>query len=399
MKYIAIIGYGVVGGGITEVIDASREKIETAIGDKIDVKYILDLRDFPDSPYGDRIVHDIQPILDDSDVSLVCETMGGSHPAYEFSVRCMEAGKSVVTSNKEVVANYGDKLTKCARKNGVFYMFEASVGGGIPCLRPFYTSLSDVLISDINGIVNGTTNYILTKMKEDGRDFADVLAEAQRLGYAERDPSADIDGIDAKRKIIILTALATGVLASENEVYAESLRDITTDDLRSAEKLGGEIKYIATSKLGTPNEVYVCPMIVKKSNPLSSVSGVYNAVRVTSPLTGDIMYYGRGAGRFPTAGAVLSDVVAVLSGAVCGEKLPTFTKADGMIRAFDDVKFTVLVRTTLGKGELCDRLEAVSDKVEIVGESGGVTEAVVTGLTKADADRVIPDARLIRILE
>ena len=399
MKYIAIIGYGVVGGGITEVIDASREKIKSAIGDDVTVKYILDLRDFPDSPYADRIVHDITPILDDRDVSLVCETMGGSHPAYEFSVKCMEAGKSVVTSNKEVVANFGDELLGCAKKNGVYYMFEASVGGGIPCLRPFYTSLSDVVISKINGIVNGTTNFILTKMKEDGRGFSDVLAEAQSLGYAERDPSADIDGIDAKRKIIILSALASGVLASENEVYAESLRDISGDDMAAAEKLGGEIKYVATANFGEQNEVYVCPMIVKRTNPISSISGVYNGISVTSLLTGDIMYYGRGAGRFPTAGAVLSDVVAVLSGAVKGEKIPVFTRGEGRIKPFDEVSFNVYLRTDCSSEELCGRLETVAEKVEIISDDNGKTEAVVCGVTNAGLKSVLPDARVIRILE
>lgn len=399
MKYIAIIGYGVVGGGITEVIDASREKIKSAVGDDVTVKYILDLRDFPDSPYADRIVHDITPILDDRDVSLVCETMGGSHPAYEFSVKCMEVGKSVVTSNKEVVANFGDELLGCAKKNGVFYMFEASVGGGIPCLRPFYTSLSDVVISKINGIVNGTTNFILTKMKEDGRGFSDVLAEAQSLGYAERDPSADIDGIDAKRKIIILSALASGVLASENEVYAESLRDISGDDMAAAEKLGGEIKYVATANFGEQNEVYVCPMIVKRTNPISSISGVYNGISVTSLLTGDIMYYGRGAGRFPTAGAVLSDVVAVLSGAVKGEKIPVFKRGEGRIKPFDEVSFNVYLRTDCSSEELCGRLETVAEKVEIISDDNGKTEAVVCGVTNAGLKSVLPDARVIRILE
>ena len=185
MKYIAIIGYGVVGGGITAVLEANREYIKKSVGDDVDVKYILDLRDFPDSPYADRIVHEITPILEDGDVSLVCETMGGSHPAFEYSISCMKAGKSVVTSNKEVVANFGDELLRCAKENGVSYMFEASVGGGIPVLRPFRTSLAGEQISAVSGIVNGTTNFILTKMKNEKRDFDDVLREAQLLGFAE----------------------------------------------------------------------------------------------------------------------------------------------------------------------------------------------------------------------
>ena len=395
MKYIAIIGYGVVGGGITEIIDSSREKIRSAAGDEVEVKYILDLRDFPDSPYGDRVVHEITPILEDGDVTLVCETMGGSHPAYEFSVKCMEAGKSVVSSNKEVVANYGDALLECAEKNGVRYMFEAAVGGGIPCLRPFYTSLTGTVISKICGIVNGTTNYILSKMRDENRDFGDVLREAQELGYAERDPSADIDGIDAKRKIIILTALASGVLAPESEVYAESLRSVTAEDLAAAEKLGGELKYIASAVLGEKNELSVCPTIVKHTNPLSHISGVYNGIFVASPLTGDIMYYGRGAGRFPTAGAVLSDVAAILSGAANGEKTPVFEKKEGSVLPYGEAKFSAYVRAASGTSDLSDRLGAIAARVELLSEN----EAVADGVTKNDLDRVLPGARVIRILE
>lgn len=399
MKHIAIIGYGVVGGGITEVIDSSREQIASAIGDDINVKYILDLRDFPDSPYADRVVHDISAIALDDEVSLVCETMGGSHPAYEFSVRCMEAGKSVVTSNKEVVANYGDKLLECAKKNGVHYMFEASVGGGIPCLRPFYTSLSGVVISKISGIVNGTTNFILTKMRDEGRDFSEVLEQAQALGYAERDPSADIDGIDAKRKITILGALVSGKLAAEDEVDTVSLRDVTQDDLTAARMLDGEIKYIATVSFGGQNEYSVCPTIVKHTNPLSHISGVYNGVLVTSPLTGDIMYYGRGAGRLPTAGAVMSDVIAILSGAVRGERLPVFEKSAGTGRAYSGTKQNFYVRERMSATELEEKLSAVAESAEIIQGGGVYAEAVACGVVRGELDKVLPGARVLPILD
>lgn len=399
MKHIAIIGYGVVGGGITEVIDSSRAQIASAIGDEINVKYILDLRDFPDSPYADRVVHDISAIALDDEVSLVCETMGGSHPAYEFSVRCMEAGKSVVTSNKEVVANYGDELLECAKKNGVYYMFEASVGGGIPCLRPFYTSLSGVVISKISGIVNGTTNFILTKMRDEGRDFSEVLEQAQALGYAERDPSADIDGIDAKRKITILGALVSGKLAAEDEVDTVSLRDVTQDDLNAARMLDGEIKYIATVSFGEQNEYSVCPTIVKHTNPLSHVSGVYNGVLVTSPLTGDIMYYGRGAGRLPTAGAVISDVIAILSGAVRGEKLPVFEKSAGIGRAYSGTKQNFYVRARMSATELEEKLSAVAESAEIIQSGGVYAEAVACGVVRGELDKVLPGARVLPILD
>ena len=223
MKHIAILGFGIVGSGVARVLEQNAARIARTVGDEVDIQYILDLRDFPDSPYADRVIHEIAPILDDPGVALVCETMGGSHPALEYSLACMEAGKSVVSSNKEVVANYGDLLLRKAKEHGVSYLFEASVGGGIPLIRPFLTSLACDRVSEICGIVNGTTNYILTKMKEEGRAFGEVLAEAQRLGYAERDPSADIDGIDAKRKIIILTALASGILPDDGDVYAGSI--------------------------------------------------------------------------------------------------------------------------------------------------------------------------------
>ncbi len=403
MKYIAIIGYGVVGGGITAVIEANREQIKRTVHDDVEVKYILDLRDFPDSPYADRVVHEIAPILEDKSVELVCETMGGSHPAYEFSVACMEAGKSVVTSNKEVVANFGDKLLECARANGVSYLFEASVGGGIPVIRSLNTAMAGDNITAIRGIVNGTTNYILTKMKNEGRDFADVLKEAQELGYAERDPAADIDAIDAKRKIIILTALATGVLVEDGEVYAGSLRSITQDDIKAAAKLDAELKLLACANIKDGAiEAFACPMIVPHTNPISHISGVYNGISVTSDVTGDIMYYGRGAGRLPTAGAVVADVCAILSGAAKYEYVPEFVRADNTtkkVRPFDEIEFTYYIRANCGKTELCDKLEAVCDKVEIISETATAVEAVAGKISGKVLESLLTDVTAIRILD
>ena len=305
MRNIAIFGFGVVGGGISDVIESCRDGIRAVVGDDINIKYILDLREFPDSPLGDRVVHDINKIIEDDDVELVAETMGGAHPAYEFSIAALEHGKSVVTSNKEVVATFGDSLTECARKHGVKYLFEASVGGGIPVLRTFSTSLAHEHIVSVSGILNGTTNFILSKMKSEGRAFEDVLSEAQALGYAERDPSADVDGIDAKRKIIILTALSTGHLVSDCSVYCESMRWITPAEIDAAERIGGAVKLVGTYRqCGGMMSIYVCPQIVMSSNPLSRVDDVYNAISVRCEITGDVMFYGRGAGRYPTAGAV-----------------------------------------------------------------------------------------------
>ena len=406
MKYIAIIGFGIVGGGIPDVIDSCRDGIRNALGEDIEVKYILDLRDFPDSPYGDRVVHDIKTIVEDPEIELVCETMGGSHPAYEFSVECMEHGISVVTSNKEVVANFGDKLLECAKKNAVSYLFEASVGGGIPCLRPFATSLGHEKITGVSGILNGTTNFILTKMKTEGREFADVLAEAQALGYAERDPSADVDGIDAMRKIIILTALATGKLASDKVVYAETIRNITPADIDAAERIGGAVKLIGTYKaVGDKMSVFVCPKIVKNDMALSAVNDVYNAVSVKCDITGDVMFYGRGAGRYPTAGAVVADAVAVLSGAAEVEKNHVFVRDDSAVLPFEDVKFTYYIRTAVSSAaEAAEAFKGVFDDVTVLGGSAdGVCEFICGKLSKRELDAALPalgDVQsVIRILE
>ncbi len=392
MKKIAIIGYGVVGGGITAVLEANAEKIKNAVGDAVEVKYILDLRDFPDSPYADCVVHDIKCIIEDDEIELVCETMGGSHPALEFSEACLKAGKSVVTSNKEVVANFGDRLLACAKENGVLYMFEASVGGGIPVIRPFYTSLAGERISRVSGILNGTTNYILSKMKTEGREFDDVLHEAQLLGFAESNPAADVDGIDAKRKIIILTALASGILLSENDVYAETMRNITPADMAAAEKWGGSIKLIAEVEIGDGFVMaYVCPMFVPYSNPLAHISDVYNGISVTSPTCGDIMYYGRGAGRFPTAGAVMSDVCAILSGAAVHEIHPVFFKNSVAVKKFDEIGFTYYIRANAILTDIYDVLSSCCDDVTVLSDSNGVVELMAGEMTSAELERVLPN--------
>ena len=368
MKHIAIFGYGVVGGGVTSVIEDNREAIARAVGDDVNVKYILDLRDFPDSPYGGRVVHDASVILDDPEIRLIAETMGGSHPAYELSIEALSRGKHVVTSNKEVVANFGDRLLACAAEHGVSYLFEASVGGGIPVIRPFLTSLAGDTVVGISGILNGTTNFILSKMKSEKRDFSDVLAEAQVLGYAERDPSADVDGIDAKRKIMILSALATGVLPEDVDVYAESISKITPEDVSAAERAGRVIKLVGSFRLekGSP-AIYVCPQMVKLDDVLASVNDVYNAIRVKCSVTGDVMFYGRGAGRFPTAGAVTADIVAALSGAAAAERAPVFTKKSGAVADFDKVRFSYYIR--LADASPSDAEEDLSryfDRVECV---------------------------------
>ncbi len=389
MKNIAIIGYGVVGGGITTVIEENYKNICATVGDDVRVKYILDLREFPDSPYADRVVHTIDPILEDETIDLVCETMGGAHPAYEYSIACMNAGKSVVTSNKQVVATYGVELLACAKENGVLYMFEASVGGGIPVIRGINTALAGDRISSVYGILNGTTNYILTKMKTENRSFDDVLAEAQLLGYAERDPSADVDGIDAQRKIMILTALVSGKLVRDTDVFTETLRNITIDDLKAAEKWGGSVKLIAGTVIGDETiQAHVCPMFVPWSCSLAHVSDVYNGISVTSPVCGDVMFYGRGAGRLPTAGAVVADICAALSGAAKAERVPVFEKAEGYVKPFDDIGFRCYVRATAGRSELCEAIAAYCDGTEVLSDDAGVVEVITGRLTKPEMDKI-----------
>ncbi len=318
MINVAVLGFGVVGSGTAALITENAELIKNKVGDDVYVKRILDLRDFPDSPFADRITHDINDIINDKDISVVCEVIGGLHPAYEFTVAALNAGKSVVTSNKEIVATLGVELLEIAAKNGVSYMFEAAVGGGIPVLRPLAEDLATVnRIERVDGIVNGTTNYILTRMKEDGASFADALAGAQKNGYAEADPSADIEGKDTCRKICILGAIAFGKLLDVKNISTEGITSLALSDIENAEKMGYSVKLIGSAfKDGCGKIVeLVRPCFVAHEYPLSHISDVFNGVSVRGNYVGDVMFYGRGAGSEPTASAVASDVIRIASGA------------------------------------------------------------------------------------
>ena len=391
MTHIAIIGFGVVGGGITEVIRLNKKAICRATGDEINVKYILDLRDFPDSPYADRVVHDFSVILNDPEVKVVCETMGGVNPAFDYSMQALRAGKSVVTSNKELVANRGVELMAEAEKNGVCYMFEASAGGGIPEIRSMRTSFGGDTITEIDGILNGTTNYILTKMKNEGADFADVLKEAQKLGYAEANPSADVDGIDAQRKIVILTAIATNKLASCEKVYTETMTKVSSADMDAAARWGGTVKLLGSSRIDHENgkaAIYVCPTFVPNSCPIAHVDDVYNGIRVNSPVTNDYMLYGRGAGRMPTAGAVVSDIVSVLSGVGKNELPMNWEKADDdFVVPFGENQFSYYVRiSTDSADETVEKAKLVFGSVEVLGGSpAGCVEFITAKIAEKDA--------------
>ncbi len=306
----AIFGYGTVGSGVYEVLTRNSAMIQGKLGDRIEVKYVLDLREFPGNQVQDVLVHDVNTILDDEEVSIICETMGGEKPAYDFTRRALELGKSVCTSNKELVEKHGAELLKIAQEHHCSYLFEASVGGGIPIIRPLCTSLAQEHIESITGILNGTTNYILSKMENEGADFETVLKRAQEKGYAERNPEADVCGYDAGRKIAILTSLAYGKNVDFADLYVEGITQITRTDFAYAKKLGTTIKLFAKSQcIDGKYYAMVAPFMVTADNPLYAVQNVFNAILVHGNMVGDTMYYGKGAGKLATASAVVADVI------------------------------------------------------------------------------------------
>lgn len=310
MIQVAVMGYGTVGSGVVEVIEKNKEEINKKSNEALNIKYILDLRDFPGDPYEDKIVHDVEVILNDPEVQIICETMGGLKPAYEFTKRALMSGKSVCTSNKELVATHGPELIRIAHEHTCNYLFEASVGGGIPIIRPLNYSLTAEKIDAISGILNGTTNYILTKMEREGAAFEEVLKEAQEKGYAERNPEADVEGYDACRKIAILSSLMCGKNVRYQDIYTEGITKITADDFKYAKVMDCTIKLLGLAKEENGGlYAMVSPFLISKSHPLSMVNDVFNAVCVHGNMLGDSMYYGRGAGKLPTASAVVSDVV------------------------------------------------------------------------------------------
>lgn len=310
MIKVAIMGYGTVGSGVYEVIKTNQKSIDKKVGQELRIKYVLDLREFPGDPVMEVLTHDFEEILNDEEVKIVAEVMGGLHPAYEFTKRCLEAGKSVCTSNKELVAEHGAELIQIAKEHQVNYLFEASVGGGIPIIRPLNSSLTADVILEISGILNGTTNYMLTKMDREGLDYIDVLKEAQHKGYAELHPEADVEGWDACRKIAILTSLASGSQVDYRDIYTEGITKITTRDFAYAKKMNRAIKLLAISrKVGDTYCVMVSPALIHREHPLYMVNDVFNAVFVEGNMLGTSMFYGSGAGKLPTASAVAGDIV------------------------------------------------------------------------------------------
>lgn len=379
MIKIAIFGYGTVGSGVYEVIETNSQIIDKKAGDELKVKYVLDLRDFPGDPVEKCLVHDVNVILDDPEISIICETMGGIKPAYDFTKSALLKGKSVCTSNKELVAAHAPELLQIAREHNCNYLFEASVGGGIPIIRPLNDSLTSEKIDAITGILNGTTNYILTKMMREGSDFEEVLKEAQELGYAERNPEADVEGYDAGRKIAILSSLMYGKNVRFEDVYTEGITKITAADFAYAKQMNMSIKLLAMSKdVEGESFAMVSPFLVGPDYPLYSVNDVFNGVYVHSNMLGDTMYYGRGAGKLPTASAVVSDVVDCARH--LNKNIMCFWDAENKkMSGIDHVTFSYFVRVKGDVAAVSLVKELFGDVTElhapgILGEFGFVTE-------------------------
>ncbi len=313
MKNVAIVGFGTVGAGVGELLMQNKDIIDKRAGEEINLKYICDLRDFPDSEFNKIRVDDYNVIVNDPEVDTIVETMGGCGVAYKLTKAALSCGKNVVSSNKELVATYGDELMQIARENGCKYLFEASVGGAIPVLRPLAQCMAANNIVKIAGILNGTTNYILTQMYTHGKSYEDALKEAQALGYAEQNPDADVKGKDTCRKITILSAIMSGVLLDPNEVPTVGIDNITKTDVEAAEAMGGKIKLLGVAKRTADGDIFaeVSPYFIHEQNPLYCIEDVFNGVLVSGDASGEVMFYGRGAGKMPTASAVVADVIDI----------------------------------------------------------------------------------------
>lgn len=310
MVNVAVLGYGTIGSGVVEVLQTNTEVIAQRAGEEIAVKYILDLRDFPGDPNGDKVIHDYDIIDKDEDIQVVVECMGGVEPAYTFVKRALLNGRSVATSNKELVAKHGAELIAIAREKNINFLFEASVGGGIPIIRPLVQCLTADVIEEVSGILNGTTNYMLTRMEEEGLSFEEALKEAQEKGYAELHPEADVEGYDACRKIAILSSLAFGQQVDFEDIHTEGITSITAEDIRYAAQMNKSIKLLGNSwRIDGKLYAMVCPMLLDNSHPLAGVKDVFNAIFVRGNMVDETMFYGKGAGKLPTASAVAADVV------------------------------------------------------------------------------------------
>jgi len=381
MIKIAVLGYGTIGSGVVEVLQTNKDSIAKRAGDEIEVKHVLDLRDFFGDPIQPKIVHDYDTIVNDPEVSVVVEAMGGVEPAYTFVKRALLAGKHVTTSNKALVAKHGAELLSIAKEKEISFLFEASVGGGIPIIRPLNSSLTADEIEEITGILNGTTNYMLSKMTFEGLEFDDVLKDAQARGYAEADPTADIEGHDSCRKIAILTSLVCGQQVDFEEIHTEGITKISATDIKYAKKMDKVIKLLATSRK-TDDSYYamVAPVLLSKEHPLYNVNDVFNAIFVHGNVLGDAMFYGSGAGKLPTASAVVADIVDIAKHLNKNIRISWSTKKIDLID-FDRAVNKFFIRTAKEK----QKVSEVFGEVEFV-ELSDVSEEIGV-LTKAMTER------------
>ena len=393
MVNIAVMGYGTVGSGVVEVLSLNKNVITQRAGDEINVKYVLDLRDFPGDPVQEKIIHDFEIIVNDPEIRIVVEVMGGVEPAYTFVKRCLEAGKSVATSNKALVAKHGAELLSIARERNINFLFEASVGGGIPIIRALNSSMTADVIEEITGILNGTTNYMLTKMFYECADYDEVLKEAQDKGYAERNPEADVEGYDACRKIAILSSLISGQQVDFEDIYTEGITKVSRKDMMYAKEMGMTIKLLASSKRHENHlHAIVSPALLGKDHPLYNVDDVFNAVFVRGNVLGDAMFYGSGAGKLPTASAVVADVVDEakhlhrnIMTMWKSEKLELLPIEDTVRRFF--IRFSGTPQDLKEKVENCFGPGRVVQVPELEDEFGYMTESMTEGeyLKKAEA--------------
>ena len=400
---IAVLGYGTVGSGVVEVLEVNKELIKGRAGKEIEVKYVLDLRDFPGQKIQEKIVHDYDIILNDPEVEIVVEVMGGVEPAYTFAKKALLAGKSVVTSNKALVAKKGTDLLKTAKEQNVNFLFEASVGGGIPILRALQASLTADDIEEIVGILNGTTNYMMTKMFYEGAAYDEVLKEAQKNGFAEADPTADVEGHDACRKIAILASIISEKYVDFEEIYTEGISKIETEDMQYAKALGMTIKLLATCRK-TADEVFaiVAPTLISTAHPLYSVDGVFNAVFVKGNMLGDAMFYGSGAGKLPTASAVCADIIAAAKHP--NINVMNFWSDDKVVlKERKDTEKKYLVRMSGKKAEFQEKVLADFGEVTFVepemldGEFGFVTPLMSEGAYEEKAKTYDNILHMIRV--
>lgn len=375
MISVAIMGHGTVGSGVAEILTTHKQKLFKAVGEELYVKHILDLREFPDSPLADRFTKNFEDIVNDIEVRVVVEVMGGTNPAYDFVKRCLKAGKSVVTSNKELVAKHGAELLAVAKENNANFLFEASVGGGIPIIRPLSQCLVANEVDEIAGILNGTTNFIFGKMINDNMDFSDALKLAQDLGYAERNPEADIEGHDACRKICILASLAFGKHIYPDNVYTKGISEITLDDVKYADSLNYVIKLIGDVKKTEDGklDILVAPMLLSKDCILSDINDVFNGILVKGDCTGDVMFYGKGAGKLPTASAVVADVVDCAKHLKARKRIFWTDSDESQVASYKDSKTAMYIRVA-GKGEMAQSLFPDSEIMKADGNTVLMTQ-------------------------